>query len=187
MTAVLRPLLLALAASLVVVIGAAAPASACSCAERTTEEYVDDADVVVLGEVENINLTKDDQYVTVKVRRVYKEDLGYEIGEYLDFATASSGAACGLEGIEVGQTTLFLLTEEDGMLTASACGGTGQVTEAQAIDLLGEGRVPIFVEPEPVEPAGWAALGLGLAAAAGAVGLLLWGRRRQQRTAGGNA
>lgn len=119
---------LVVAAALVLVPG---PAFACSCAAGGLAAYVERADVVFSGEVTEIDGPTllplgDTRTYTFDVDATYAG----EPGEDTQVRSEASGAACGLEGIEVGRRYVVFAHHDgsDGELAANLCGGTAPAT-----------------------------------------------------------
>ena len=152
----MRSLLVVLSVALGLVVFGPSTAYACSCVQSSPRDFFDRADVVVEGTVTDADgsgLTGagTTRYL-VEVDGVFKG----EATERLTFGSASSSAACGLEGVEVDKRTVFFLSWSDGeewepdtALVANSCGGTGQVTAAQAARLAGGAAT----SPEQAGPA----------------------------------
>jgi hypothetical protein len=111
------------------------PAYACSCVSFSTGEYVDMADAVVIGTVEEVvhatprsgglMSSMDPATVSVTVDQ-YLKGSG---DERIEFVTARSGASCGaVEAISLNeQNVLFLRSDGDGYRT-SLCAGNRPVS-----------------------------------------------------------
>lgn len=157
MTTVARLLLSSLAGVFAVVLGTSV-AAACSCAELTTAEHVENADVVARVIVERIDMpdergtnTGDPAIYTVRPTHVWKGD----VADTFSIATASSGASCGLEGFREGSDIVLFATylgddlPVDTDLSADLCGGTAVASDplvAEVTSLLGEGK-PVELPP----------------------------------------
>ncbi|MDP9821212.1 hypothetical protein J2S59_001021 [Nocardioides massiliensis] len=114
----------------------AAPAHACSCAQVAPEEHRERADVVVVGELLDVEHGNRQTLLQVGVEGVEKG----ESGRVLRLLTAGDGAACGLDFVTVGERYRFYATENaEGILEAGLCGGT-----------TGIGTTP--VDPEVAKP-----------------------------------
>jgi hypothetical protein len=202
----LRNVIAALVAVAGLVLVAPAPAFACSCVGGSAAQFVEWADVVVVGEVTGITpppqrevmSSGDPATYDVAVDRV----LAGKAGETVEVLSAVSGASCGLEGIEVGREYVIFAAYQDiggeptKELWASLCGGTAPASGSFVADVeavTGSGSPP---EPAPIAagPAstdrssapsggvpGWAWAGGGLAVAAVVAGALL----ARRRTSGG--
>lgn len=176
---------------------AALPALACSCALLTTQEYVDNADVVARVTVERIELpqggtvsSNDATTYRVQPTHLWKGDVA---GVFTVFS-AVSGASCGLEGITEGSDiVLFAYEASDGILPddleglqTDLCSGTAPADAAlvaEVTDVLGDGKpVDAASEDEGAPDAdsdelGGDAVGVWWALGAGGVVLLagaLW-------------
>ncbi len=160
----------------------AAPAFACSCAMQSVAEHADGADAVFAGTLTDVDGARslfdgDDTTYAFEVDAVYAGDPA----AVAHVTTASSGAACGLEGLEVGDRYVVFAHDSGDQLSANLCGGTGPATpklEGTLQDLLGapvrpdltggQGAGPPPPLPSLVTPWAWLA---GLAAV---VGPLWW-------------
>jgi hypothetical protein len=114
----------------------AGPAYACSCAQLTLAQQVANADVVVVGAVDSMEGGDRTLEVTIQVEQVVRGDAS--TGTHR-LRTAASGAACGLDFLQVGERYAFLAARVDGgeTLVAGLCGGTtalrpGLVDELEA-------------------------------------------------------
>lgn len=122
-----RRLLLVLGFALAPLLLAVAPAQACSCAMVSPEEHRERADVVVVGELLDIEPRGDHRFLLVGVEGVEKG----EAGPRLTLATNSSGASCGLDFVTVGERyRFFATTSPSGLLSADLCGGTTGIGDA---------------------------------------------------------
>lgn len=135
-----------------VVLMAAAPAHACSCAMGGTKEYVEWADAIFTGTLVEVDAPDpddghvsrgDDITMLVAVDRVFKGEAPAQV----EVVTSSGGASCGLTPPPVdGDPWLwFLHLTEEGRYTASICGGSGPAVEgsvARVVDLVGPGAKP---------------------------------------------
>jgi MYXO-CTERM domain-containing protein len=184
-------------------VGLAAPAQACSCAMGSVDDRLERADAVFTGEiVERSNglIYEEGQpsslgrfVYTIEVDRVYKG----EVDEVQQVVAGTSGAACGVVFPKSGPILVFgnegpgIATGrvEDGQLSTGLCDGSR--TSVTVPVALGEGAAPptgagylstaTTTEPDAdmgqsvVSP--WA-IGVGAAALAGVVGVVLLRRRR---------
>lgn len=182
----LRITLTALVVGAALTLVGSAPAFACSCAMQAVAEHADDADVVFAGTLTDADVAGslfngEESTYTFEVDAVYAGDPA----QFAQVATASSGSACGLEGLSVGQRyVVFANTGDDG-LNANLCGGTGPATpklEGALDDVVGapvqpdltggQGAGPPAPLPSLVTPWAWVA---GLVAL---VGPIWWLARR---------
>lgn len=126
----------------------AGPAYACSCAQRPLAEQVAAADVVVVGAVDSLETRDRTLEVTVAVEQVVR---GHVSTDTLRLRTASSGAACGLDFLVVGERYAFLAARVDGgeSLVAGLCGGTTALRPG-----LVEELEEAAAEAPPASPAG---------------------------------
>jgi hypothetical protein len=100
-------------------------AFACSCVGEGPRKLAERADVVLLGTLSKIVQPQDDAEdttYTVDVARLYK---GPDVARTIQVTSASSGAACGLEGMTVDEDYVFFLQQANGGYRAGLCGGTG--------------------------------------------------------------
>ena len=136
----------------------AAPASACSCATLTTEEYLGAADTVFVGrlvsrEVQHSGpaISSGDPALHVfAVETVYKGDAHEQQG----VVSADSGASCGLELHGDGPFLVFATRSTDlpeGQYMANLCGGTTVPTPDLRAELAALTGVPIE-PPEARDP-----------------------------------
>ncbi len=136
-------------------------ACACSCAARTTAEYVADADLVVQAEVRSraqLPATSKEWPQQAEFEMAVTQIHKGETSGLVKVRTADNGASCGLE-VTVGQTVLLFATKDGDQWTASLCGGTsalGTERADEALRELGPGRVvtppPALPTPEVAEP-----------------------------------
>lgn len=176
-----------LLAVLVVAAGVAlvpAPAFACSCVAGGPAAYVSWADVVFSGEVTDIDGPSLLPFGGDR-RRTYTFDVDAtysgDTGRRTLVQSEASGAACGLEGIEVGRRYVVFAHEEgsDGDLAANLCGGTAPATPRlleRVAEVAGPPRPPsgpgaTGSAGTPLD-AGWLLL-VGGIAAAGPLGWLV--------------
>lgn len=161
-----------------------APAFACSCALQSVAEHADGADVVFAGTLTEADVAGsvfngDQTTYAFEVDAVYAGDPA----PVAHVSTASSGSACGLEGLVVGERYVVFADDGDGGLSASLCGGTGPATstlEGSVEHVLGvpvqpgltggQGAGPPPPLPSLVTPWAWVA---GLAAVVGPLWWLL--------------
>jgi hypothetical protein len=146
-----RRLLVVLVTTVGLVVLGPSTAYACDCATATPRSALGYADVVVEAAVvqkdepeqlEGMDVTR----YLLEVRTVHKG----EATERLEFASNYSGAACGLEGVEVGHRGMFFLYrptadggyEPDAALVANLCGGSMRITQAQVERVTGPGSPP---------------------------------------------
>ncbi len=161
-----------------------APAFACSCAAQSVARHVDDADVVFAGTLTDADVPRsvfdgENATYTFEVDAVYAGDPA----AVTHISTASSGSACGLEGLTVGERYVVFAHAAGDRLSANLCGGTGPATpqlEGTLGDALGapvrpdltgsQGAGPPPPLPSMVTPWAWLA---GLAAVVGPLWWLL--------------
>lgn len=190
MTKLLRRLLGQVIAGFLAVVLGAGIAAACSCVDLGVDEQTEMADVVVRAVVEEVERpgeewSGDPVVHRASVSHVWKGD----VGATLEFSSAASGAACGLDWIAEGdEVVLFAQAEGDGW-TSSLCSGTALVTEELVADVtavLGDPLEPTLgVGSTPEVDGGLApgSLGLAFVTVVGlsvlGLGLALFLRRRQ--------
>lgn len=188
------------ACPVVLVVGAASPGFACSCASQRTADHVALADLVFIGTLVDIGeptrgavvSSSDPVAHTVAVEAVHRGD----VGEVVVVESASSGASCGLEGLVLDRRYVVFADAEEGRLTATSCGGTAAASPrlVRALERLtgppsAPGRSPVAPgvvrtggDPSPgsgrADTLVWSAGGAVVLAAAGALAL----RRRRRRT-----
>jgi hypothetical protein len=150
-----------------------ATAYACSCVQSTPRDYFERAEVVVAGRVVDRSAASggpfgagDTVRYLLEVDQVFKG----KATERLELVSGVSGAGCGLESVAVDDRGVFFLYRADDAsglgwdagptLAANLCGGTGQVTRAQAARIAGSGGPPgdsssaagLLRRPEPGGP-----------------------------------
>lgn len=178
----LRVLLAALTGAVALVVLPAAPSSACSCVQGTPQEYVDSADVVVLGTVTDrqgpplrpVMSSGDPATYTVQVEQVFKGD----VPPTAYVLSADSGASCGLEGVEEGGRYVVFADRSGGELWASLCGGTAPADPRLLDEVVAASGPPQAPDPraEPtIRPTAGAGLALPVAVAGGLALVLLAG------------
>lgn len=146
---VLGRALLALFIALSALVGVPRAACACSCAWRTTTEFVAGADVVARVVVERVEVmnsgpvmaSNDPVRYHLRPRQVWKgppEAQGPFVVE-----SAANGASCGIEGVQVGDD-LVLFAKTGATWQANLCGGTAPTSPTVTSELtaaLGPARV----------------------------------------------
>jgi hypothetical protein len=123
----LRTLLAGLLVAFGLVAMTPAAAHACSCAVSSTEQYVENADVVFTGRLTAVDpppqkpvmSSSDPATYHFAVHSVTKG----EVPDETEVTSAVSGASCGLENMTVDQEYVVYATGHD-RLTANLCGGT---------------------------------------------------------------
>lgn len=180
-----------------------ATAYACSCAGATTAQHFDHADVVAAGRLTQVSdphevaqgLQESGRMVeyTIEVSELVK---GEAPGTVQVFSTAD-GAACGLEGMSVGQDYLLYgrgaPAAEPGVLFANLCDGTGPLS-ATALAEVQELAADQGIEPILVPTSSHLATGAGegessilppvpvvLAGGLALLGALTWWLARRRR------
>ena len=154
----------------------ASPAFACSCAWNEVRLFVENAEHVVVGRLQDREYGRSDPgapiysaeaaYYTVQGESALKGD---GVTSTFEVASAASGASCGLERMVVGRRYVFFMQRDEAGLTASLCGGTGPATPAflaEVESLTGPGTA---LRDGPAAPAAVVALQAALA------GLTFWG------------
>lgn len=142
-----RLLLAALLAASGLVAALATPASACSCAGLGPRALVEGADTVFVGVLEDAE--RSGQTATYGFAVV--EVLEGETGRTAEIHSASSGASCGLEFMDVGTT--YLVVASGGR--AGLCGGTREADPsyvARVEALTGPARPPAGDGPAELAP-----------------------------------
>ena len=178
---VVRRLVLLLLMAGGLVVAAPGAAHACSCTTANAADFVTRADAVVWARVADVQMPamgNGQAHYLLEVDTVHKG----ATTERLRLDSEASGAACGLEGIEVGRRYVFFLRAAGGEeWRADLCGGTGEVRRAQVVSLLGAGRTSEQPEPggpQSLPPSAYSYAGMGLGGlAALATGAVLWRRR----------
>lgn len=138
--------LLLLCSGVVVALGAPASA-ACPSSNASWAQQVQRADAVFTGTVFDRVRQGPGIHYTVQVERGYKG----EVGEQVTVMTARGPRACGLPDLAVGESYVFLATDDGGDLVIDADGGTTPATPAHVAKverLLGPGTSPVVPEPE---------------------------------------
>jgi hypothetical protein len=161
-----------------------APAFACSCAMQSVAEHADGADVVFAGTLTDADVAGS-LFNGEQTTYAFEADAVYagDPAPVAHISTASSGAACGLEGLVVGERYVVFAYDGGDGLSASLCGGTGPATsklESAVENALGapvqpgltggQGAGPPPPLPSLVTPWAWVA---GLAAVVGPLWWLL--------------
>jgi hypothetical protein len=157
----LRVLLAAVVGALSLVVVAAAPSFACSCAAMSTQQYVDGADVVATATLTGVEpppkrpvmSSGDPATYTFSVDRAYKGDVDEEVA----VVSAVSGASCGLEGMREGRRYVVFASQSQGddALWAGLCGGTAPWSADLEADVVAA-AAPGVAEPPSAAPAGTA-------------------------------
>ena len=156
----LRLLLAGVLGALSLVVLAASPSFACSCARVSTAEYVDHATVVFTGTVADkepppkrrVMSSMDPVTYTFEVERSFKGD----VASPTEVLSAMSGASCGLEGVRTGDRyVVFADQGRGGDLWASLCGGTAPWSADLEADVVAASG-PGVVAPPSAAPAGTA-------------------------------
>ena len=171
-----RALLLVLLLPALPLVLAPTPAFACSCKMATAAQYAEDADVVVLGAVEEVR----SETARLRVDRVLKGDVDASV-EVIN--GDCNGPALGAE-----QKGAFFLERTGQGLRADLCGGSGFVKPREAVAALGAGtadhsapsmREPVVIDrDEPAQSAIPVVGVVGFLALAGVVTAVVVRRRR---------
>lgn len=148
----LRLLLAGVLGTLSLVVLGASPASACSCAGAGTAEYVDAADVVVLGTVTDrqgsplrlVMSSGDPATYTIEVEHVFKGMARPTV----HVLSAGSGASCGLEGVDEGGRYVVFADRSGQELWAGLCGGTAVADAGFVAEVEAAAGPPRQPEPE---------------------------------------
>ena len=177
----------ALVGALSIVILVPSTAFACSCAQLSVADYVERADLVVKGSIEDrdegppkaISSSTDPVTYTVAVDEVLKG----ASGPVAKVESSGAGASCGLE-VQVGRSyVIFAEVGDDGVYEANLCGGTsgarpGFVAQVAAITGAASGHDDSILPPTGGPPVAAPALGGLLLAGAAVVAGVVLGRRR---------
>ncbi len=179
------------------------PAYACSCALLSTEEYVNNADVIAIGTVVQLIETAEqfppveeesdgiipDIDAVVAVERYLKGDGPAEI----EVDDPPSGGTCGfLEQASLGQRYLLFLTGETSPLQTHLCSGSTPLVDTPHVQqflqevqaITGPGTLPPTDSAPPADESGGSTPWLAIAASAGilaAASALLLRRRLTRR------
>ena len=108
---------------------------ACSCAQLSLDEYINEADLIFVGKATRISkpfITIDPTEavkVSLDVTRAYKGDVGKEI----TIETPQDSASCGYS-FEEGGEYLVYGTKENGITSTNLCSGTKNLRDAD-VDL----------------------------------------------------
>ncbi|AKF03345.1 MYXO-CTERM sorting domain-containing protein [Sandaracinus amylolyticus] len=170
-------------------------AHACSCVETPFEQLAAEADAIFEGRVASIEPAGE---MHVRVRLDVVQTWREANAEHVEVRTASQSAACGVH-FEVGRSYLVLAERADGEWTASLCGGTRAMEDADDERLsLGSGVIPVDIEdeetasteqhPQTLPPRGGGCAGCAITSPAGspiapaiALVIAMWMRRRRIR------
>jgi hypothetical protein len=127
-----------------------APARACTCAERTLEQHIADADAIFEARVVSVEPLNPagagggPLRVTLDVVQTWRD----ANAESLEAITPGHAAACGYP-FEVGRTYLVYARRVDGALHVGLCSRTRPIEEAgEDRARLGSGVVPVDVDDE---------------------------------------
>jgi hypothetical protein len=141
--------------------GSVTPARACSCLQRSTQEYVQAADLIVVGELISFYLDMDDAMIRAEDRGRSDSSVGQRypvratlaIDRYLvgdgptHLRVADHGACTAFYREYVGQNHLLFLEEDSGWLVTGACYGSGVGTGASRAEveaITGPGSPPTY-------------------------------------------
>ncbi|GGO89713.1 hypothetical protein [Wenjunlia tyrosinilytica] len=127
----LRQLALVGAAGAALVLGAACPAEACRCVDRTAKEYFASADGVFTGEVTAQRTADGRRLAVVKVLREYK-DRKKVIDGVTGVDTADSPGSCGVRFKDHATYVFYVKEDANGMTRTSTCSGTRPIPKAKA-------------------------------------------------------
>lgn len=179
--------------SLLLVVGGAAPAAACSCAGVGLARYVEMADVVVTGVLEDVEEPDDGLFggptgtaeYRVRVESTHKG----RATEDLVFTSAADGSSCGVEGIDADRRYVFFLTRGQAELSSSLCSGNQPASSAldrRLAALVGPATAPVPGGPDGGPGEGpdrdwWLPATGAVLAGLGAVGVLVRRRRTASR------
>ncbi|UJR84237.1 hypothetical protein [Sandaracinus amylolyticus] len=127
------------------ILGAVSRAHACSCVETPFEQLAAEADAIFEGRVASIEPAGE---MHVRVRLDVVQTWREANAEHVEVRTASQSAACGVP-FEVGRSYLVLAERVNGEWTASLCGGTRAMEDADDERLsLGSGVIPVDIEDD---------------------------------------
>ncbi len=204
----MKPLLLPLAAAAIagLLLPSVNPAYACSCAALTPKQYVDNADIIVIGTVVRLIETTE-EFPTPEEKpdgQIPDIDAAVQVERYLkgsgpadiEVDDPPSGGTCGFfEQASLGQRYVLFLTGETSPLETHLCSGSTPLVDTPHVQqflqdvqaITGPGTLPPSGSAPPNEQPGAAvpllpiviASSVGAAALAAASALLL--RRRLRR------
>jgi hypothetical protein len=143
-----------------VVLAPAAPSYACSCAIAGPDQYVEYADTIFTGSLEDIEeappaddgtiSSMDPTTYRFEVERVLEGDVPVSA----EVTSPRFGASCGLEGMQAGATYIVFASTDRRGLEANLCGGTraaGDRFVDRIADLTGTSTQPAPGDPgDPV-------------------------------------
>ncbi len=104
------------------------PAMACSCVVRDVSDQVTSADAVVTGRLTGRDTSRDGMEVVYTFMGL--ERFKGPVTPGFEVRTASLGASCGLESLQVGRSYMVFMDSGGDAFTANLCGGTRQATPA---------------------------------------------------------
>ena len=179
------------------------PAYACSCAALTPEQYVDNADIIVIGTVVRLIETTE-EFPTPEEKpdgQIPDVDAAVQVERYLKGSTPveievddpPSGGTCGfLEQESLGQRYLLFLTGETSPLQTHLCSGSTPLVDTPHVQqflqevqaITGPGTLPPTDSAPPADESGGGTPWLAIAASAGilaAASALLLRRRLTRR------
>ncbi len=179
------------------------PAYACSCAALTPEQYVDDADIIVIGTVVRLIETTE-EFSTPEEKpdgQIPDVDAAVQVERYLKGSRSAeievddppSGGTCGfLEQESLGQRYLLFLTGETSPLQTHLCSGSTPLVDTPHVQqvlqevqaITGPGTLPPTDSAPPADESGGGTPWLAIAASAGilaAASALLLRRRMARR------
>ncbi len=179
------------------------PAYACSCAALTPEQYVDNADIIVIGTVVRLIETTE-EFSTPEEKpdgQIPDVDAAVQVERYLKGSRSAeievddppSGGTCGfLEQASLGQRYLLFLTGETSPLQTHLCSGSTPLVDTPHVQqflqevqaITGPGTLPPTDSAPPADESGGGTPWLAIAASAGilaAASALLLRRRMARR------
>lgn len=165
------------------VVTASAPAMACSCASDRLSSYVEGADVIVTGVLEDVEESggglfggEGEATYRVGVESTFRGEATSD----LVFTSAANSSSCGVGTLDLDRRYTFFLNRGPEGLSSSLCSGNqlaSEDLERRLVALTGAPTAPL-PSPEEERDRGWwlPATGAGLTVLAAAA-LLVWRRR----------
>lgn len=190
MRMIIARLMTAVVIAATVLLGASAPASACSCAMRERADAFAQSNVVFIGEIDEIRRPGGLFFWKQEARYIFNVDTVFkgDAFERQSVVTHSDGATCGLEISGPGRFLMFTTTSAQGgpapgagELASSLCSGNALMGPGFTPDEFGDGFAPLVgSSPTGVSTTAW----IGIATAgllALAAGLILRQRVLRRR------
>lgn len=145
----IRIVIAALVLGVAVTLLGGSPAFACSCAAQSVAKHAEDADVVFVGTLTDVDEPRRFPVVSSGAESTYTFDVeaaySGDPAPVTRVGSAWSGASCGLEGMEIGQRYVVFAYVDGKGLGASLCGGTGPASprlEGKVSNALGPAHAP---------------------------------------------